>query len=401
LNSDISAASTHDTSTAEDASSGRGRSRLKTIGTRGVQALLLVAVVAGTVGFVAFQKTVQLSIDGKTTTVQTFAGDVDGLLDRQSINVSDRDVVSPSLGTEIHDGSTVTVRYSRLLTLNVDGQQRDVWTTAQSVDEALDQIGMRSDGAVLSASRSSMIGRSGLELSVRLPKAVTVASDGQAHQLTTTDATVSDALTDAGVTLDADDEVTPSLGARLSDGLAIQVVRVSTEAASETIALPYATQTRQDASQYKGYEKVLQAGSAGARVRDLQIVKHDGAEAYRMITADRVTAQPVTRIVVVGTKARPVAPPSGGGGGGGYVGTGVWDRLAACESGGNWHTNTGNGYYGGLQFSSGTWLAYGGGAYASRADLASREQQIAVAERLRASSGFSPWPACARRLGLL
>jgi len=221
LNSDIPADSTHHATPAEAASDGRGRSTLKTIGTRGVQALLLVAVVAGTVGFVAFQKTVQLSVDGKTTTVQTFAGDVEGLLARQSINVTDRDVVSPSLGAELHDGSTITVRYSRLLTLNVDGQERDVWTTAQNVDEALDQIGMRSDGAVLSASRSSMIGRSGLELSVRLPKAVTVAADGQAHPLTTTDATVSDALADAGVTLDADDEVTPSPGARLSDGLAI------------------------------------------------------------------------------------------------------------------------------------------------------------------------------------
>jgi len=146
----------------------------------------------------------------------------------------------------------------------------------------------------------------------------------------------------------------------------------------------------------------MQAGSAGARVRDLQIVKHDGVEAYRMITGDRVTAQPVTRVVVVGTKARPVSPPSGGGGGGtSYVGSGVWDRLAACESGGNWHINTGNGYYGGLQFSLGTWLAYGGGSYAGRPDLASREQQIAVAERLRAVSGFSPWPACGRRLGLI
>jgi hypothetical protein len=80
---------------------------------------------------------------------------------------------------------------------------------------------------------------------------------------------------------------------------------------------------------------------------------------------------------------------------------GVWDRLAACESGGRWNINTGNGYYGGLQFNAGTWLSNGGGQYAPRADLATREQQIAVAENLRAARGFSPWPACARKLGLL
>jgi len=79
----------------------------------------------------------------------------------------------------------------------------------------------------------------------------------------------------------------------------------------------------------------------------------------------------------------------------------VWDALAACESGGRWNVNTGNDYYGGLQFNSGTWLGNGGGAYAERADLASREQQIDIASRVAAGRGFSPWPACARKLGLL
>lgn len=77
----------------------------------------------------------------------------------------------------------------------------------------------------------------------------------------------------------------------------------------------------------------------------------------------------------------------------------VWDRVAACESGGNWHINTGNGYYGGLQFSSGTWLGYGGGAYASRADLATREQQIAIAQKVLAGQGWNAWPVCSYKAG--
>jgi hypothetical protein len=79
---------------------------------------------------------------------------------------------------------------------------------------------------------------------------------------------------------------------------------------------------------------------------------------------------------------------------------GVWDRIADCESGGNWSINTGNGYYGGLQMLGSTWRAYGGGQFAPRADLASRAQQITVAERIRADAGFGAWPACARQLGL-
>jgi hypothetical protein len=78
----------------------------------------------------------------------------------------------------------------------------------------------------------------------------------------------------------------------------------------------------------------------------------------------------------------------------------TWNRLAGCESGGNWHINTGNGYYGGVQFNAGTWLGYGGGKYASRADLASRDEQIAIAEKVLKAQGWGAWPACSAQLGL-
>ena len=79
----------------------------------------------------------------------------------------------------------------------------------------------------------------------------------------------------------------------------------------------------------------------------------------------------------------------------------MWDSIAVCESTSNWHINTGNGYYGGLQFNIGTWLSYGGGSFASRADLASREQQITVANRVYDTQGgaSSDW-SCARILGI-
>jgi hypothetical protein len=81
--------------------------------------------------------------------------------------------------------------------------------------------------------------------------------------------------------------------------------------------------------------------------------------------------------------------------GGSYSGGGVnWNAIAACESGGNWGTNTGNGFSGGLQFSQGTWDAYGGGQYASSAAGASQSQQIAVAQRVLAGQGIGAWPVC-------
>ena len=83
-----------------------------------------------------------------------------------------------------------------------------------------------------------------------------------------------------------------------------------------------------------------------------------------------------------------------------YSGNSVWDDLARCESGGNWSINTGNGYYGGLQFSLGTWNAYGGAEFAEYPHQATRAEQIIVAERLRAARGYQPWPACRAKLGL-
>jgi hypothetical protein len=79
--------------------------------------------------------------------------------------------------------------------------------------------------------------------------------------------------------------------------------------------------------------------------------------------------------------------------------SGVWDRIAQCESGGNWHINTGNGYYGGLQFSAGTWRAYGGTAYAPTADQAGKDQQIAVATKVQRAQGWGAWPTCSARAG--
>ncbi|WP_116506022.1 transglycosylase family protein [Micromonospora sp. B006] len=76
-----------------------------------------------------------------------------------------------------------------------------------------------------------------------------------------------------------------------------------------------------------------------------------------------------------------------------------WDAVARCESGGNWKINTGNGYYGGLQFSRATWNGYGGQKYAARADLASRSEQIAVAEKVLRGQGIGAWPVCGRKGG--
>ncbi|WP_217242387.1 transglycosylase family protein [Streptomyces sp. AC555_RSS877] len=99
-------------------------------------------------------------------------------------------------------------------------------------------------------------------------------------------------------------------------------------------------------------------------------------------------------IAIAGVTGAAVAAPLMAAGSASAATASEWDAVAQCESGGNWSINTGNGYYGGLQFSASTWAAYGGTQYASQANQASKSQQIAVAEKVLASQGKGAWPHC-------
>jgi LysM repeat protein len=113
---------------------------------------------------------------------------------------------------------------------------------------------------------------------------------------------------------------------------------------------------------------------------------------HRRVTTRRVAVGTLAVGAVTGAVALfgPAAPAQAGVN---------WDAIAQCESGGNWKINTGNGYYGGLQFSQGTWAGYGGKKYAARADLASRGEQIAIAEKVLDGQGIGAWPTCGRKGG--
>lgn len=157
-------------------------------------------------------------------------------------------------------------------------------------------------------------------------------------------------------------------------------------------------------------EQLLPASSAAPLVADRSLLSARSASLTTVArTSEEVAAPPVpappaevameaTLVTIPTPKPAPVAaaPQRVVT----FDGDTVWDQLAQCESGGNWAINTGNGYYGGLQFDLSTWAGYGGLEFAERPDLASREQQIIVAERLHAARGFQPWPACRIKLGL-
>jgi resuscitation-promoting factor RpfB len=364
------------------------------------QGVAALAVAAGSVGVAHYDKAVEVSVDGQPSSVHVLGSTVADVLDKQDITVGPHDVVVPSLASSVSDGDHISVRYGRKLTVTVDGQTKEYWTTATNVDSALQDLGIRADGAVLSASRSQPLGRGGLTLAVTTPKKVTFVADGKTRTVTSTSSTVFGLLAELGVTKKLDDVVTPAMPTALDDGMKVVLKRVVIKQERTTEAIGYSTTQQKDSSLYKGQTKVVTPGKKGSKVVVRKKTWVDGKLTTTKVVSQKVTRKPVTAVVKVGTKSRPAASsdtsssPSAGntsGAGINLANSAMWDRIAQCESGGNWHINTGNGYYGGLQFATASWLANGGDDFASRADLASRAEQITVANRYYAKAGLGPW----------
>jgi uncharacterized protein YabE (DUF348 family) len=377
----------------------------------GVTTGLVMVGGLATAGVAAASSTVTLTVDGESDRLVTFAQTVGEVLEAQGIEVTDDDLVVPAAGTDLVDGTDIAVAYARDVTVTVDGVTQELTTTALSVDELLGELGMRDGAVTTTVSRSAGIGREGLAIEVRTPKSIVIVDGTNELPLVVTATTVDEALTSAGVSVKARDRVTPEPPTALSDGDEIRIERFTTKKRTVVRSVPFRTVTRETDDLYTGQQRVDRAGRAGERTLTYRVRFIGDEKQGQKLLSNRVTRKPVDKVVLVGTKQRPApqpapqpapapapvasspAPsiPSGG----------VWDALARCESGGNWAINTGNGYYGGLQFSYGTWLAYGGGQYAQTANLASRAQQIAIATKVRdARGGYGDWPACAAKLGL-
>ncbi len=357
------------------------------------QGLAALVVAAGSVGVAHYDKSVELSVDGTPTSVHVFGSTVADVLEKQDIAIGEHDVVVPSLSSSVADGDRVSVRYGRQLTVNVDGATRKYWTTALTVDEALTDLGIRAEGAVLSASRSQRLGRQGLAVSLMTPKKITVVADGKTRTVTSVNPKVSGVLAELDISRSARDIVSPSLDAPLTAGMKIVLKRVVVKKETATEAIPYATTKQKDSSLYEGQTTVVTPGKAGKKTVVREVTYVDGKKTTAKVLSSTTLAKPTTAVVRVGTKERPAAASAGDTSGAGLnlANAAMWDRIAECESGGNWSINTGNGYYGGLQFATASWLANGGDDFAPRADLASREEQITVANRYYAEAGLSPW----------
>jgi uncharacterized protein YabE (DUF348 family) len=349
---------------------------------------VLLAVSGVTYGYTSMSTELTLSVDGEERPVTTMGDTVEDVLRDEGIDIGDRDLVQPDLDEPVDEGDKIAIRFARPVELTVDGKTSTHWVTATDVNSALAQIGALYSDARLSTSRGMTISRDGAAIEVVTPKTLKLKLAGKKMVKREVAAlTVQEALAAVGVKLDRHDVVRPGRNK------AVRIVFTDIEVKKRSVdgeVVEAPVKEIEDDSMFEGESEVQTEGVDGLRDVTYRITLHNGTVVRRVLLTQDVTRRPRAEVVRVGTKEE--APAAN------YAsGSTVWDRLAECESGGNWAANTGNGYYGGIQFSASTWHAVGGSGLPHEH---SREEQIKRGQILQAQSGWGQWPHCSAQLGL-
>ncbi|OPX13405.1 resuscitation-promoting factor [Mycobacterium sp. AT1] len=355
-------------------------------------ATLLVALTFAGGYAVSTHKTVTLTVDGKSTTVSTMKSHVIDVVQENGFVVGERDDLFPAANEPVEQSETIVLRRSRPLQISLDGRNsREVWTTASTVQGALAQLSM-TDTAPAAASRGSRVPLEGMSLPVVGARTAQIDDGGVVRTVRVAAANVAGFLEAAGAPLQQSDTVVPAANSPVSDGMQIHVTRIRVTRSTERVPLVPVNDVVQDVTMNMSRQVVDDPGTPGIQDVTFAVATVNGVETGRLPVANVVIVPAVNGRIRVGAKPGTEVPEVSQGE--------TWDALSRCEAGGNWAINTGNGFYGGVQFDQNTWERNGGLRYAQRADLASREEQIAIAEVTRARQGWGAWPTCSGRLGV-
>ncbi|NLZ57737.1 MAG: DUF348 domain-containing protein [Corynebacterium sp.] len=347
---------------------------------------MLATLLIGGVTAATTKKDIIVDVNGEQLALVTMAGTVNGALTQAGIELGDSDFVSPSPDAALSNDSVVTVRTAKQVALVVEGEQKTLTTTAINVEDLLSELDDVSRADAIDADLDATIPESGLHLKVTKPKIISINDGGNVVYTSIAAETVGEVLERRGVEVDADDRVNLDLNSGIATNTEIVIDRVETSEFTETVEFEAPVTYIDDPEMMQGEETVVAEATPGTKEITRELVTVNGVEAENNVIKE-VEITPATPATISrGTRTTPA--------------NSVWDALAQCESNGNWSINTGNGFAGGLQFHPQTWLAYGGGQFASTASNASREQQIVIAEKVQAAQGWGAWPACTASLGI-
>ncbi|APX32747.1 hypothetical protein BH708_08475 [Brachybacterium sp. P6-10-X1] len=382
-----------------------------------------------------------VTVYGEQSTVRTFSPTVAELLQAQGIEVTDTDLVVPDLGETVTDGMEIQVVHRTPVTVTIDGEDQKLLTTGDTVGDALEDVDYEAEGARVSPEPETELPDDSAHINVVTRKTVTFKGARGQDTFDVTALTVDEAMKKVLGDIEDTDKASVDRDSILEDGATITVQRIREKERTETESIPFETKTVEDDDLLEGKTEVTTEGKKGTTEKVYTDTVVDGEVTDSELVSEKVTSEPVDEVVAKGTKPAPEPEPepepqeqssdsssdssdssdssrsessssrsserestseSGNTGASAPAAPSgsVWDRLAQCESGGDWSINTGNGFSGGLQFTKSTWQAFGGGQYAPVAHQASRAQQIAVAKNVQATQGWGAWPSCTSQLGI-
>ena len=354
----------------------------------GIAVLVVVTVLAAAFGLnhvVNDQATVELRVDGARHTIEAASGTVGELLREQHVKLGPHDRVIPESSAPLRDGQAVSVLRAFPITRDLDGDVSTVYTAYVSPNDYL-RRDLRGGGQYLFRSKPDRL-QAKSTITLRTPHSGTLVVDGQTvsfEEIPALDAR--ELLAQYSVELGPTDYVMRGSQAvpvttHLVDGDTYTVVRVGRELVRENVDYSVPDERRPDHSMNVGETRVI-PGRTGVMSSTYEVTRVNGEITDRKVISKVPTVTAAPTITYYGTKADP-----------------MWDKIAQCESGGNWGV-VDTMYSGGLGIYNGTWDQFGGREFASNAGYATREEQIIVAEKIRAAVGISGW-GCARILGYI
>ena len=397
------------------------------------QAVVITGLVGGTGAVVTMNKPVTLEVNGQAEEIRTFGGTVGDILDSHEIDVDKRDQVKPGVGTKVDRDMTITVNTAKKVALSVDGKETNEWTNANTVGQALADLGVDAKGADLNAKASQRLKEEGNDIDVTTSKDLTVVADGKDHKVSAAVGTAKEALKDTGVKLDKDDFLSVPMSAEVSDGQVLTVNRVKNDTVKDKQPIKAEVETKKSDSLYEGETKVETEGKDGEKQVTYKVKTINGEEVKKEKKDEKVLSEPKTKVVIQGTKKKEEPADTGGsdsgdsgdsgsgdsgdsggdsstgsgggsGSGGGDMSTAEikamlggpgskWYQIAECESNFNPRAvnQSNNAHFGLFQFKLQTWQNMGG---SGNPIDASPKEQFERAKKLQAEAGWSQW-ACA------
>ena len=248
------------------------------------------------------KKSVTLAVNGEMQEVKTYAPTVGKLLSEQEIEVSEHDIVTPSMNTPVEDGLSIQWEQAKQVAIEIDQEDMSIWTTKKTVGEMLAEAGIElSEHDKVSPGPQERLGESNT-ISIEQAYEFTLIDEGQERKYWTTSTTIEEFLKSENIQLNEFDRLEGNKEDVVDPNSVVQIVRVEKVADVVEEEAIFAIETRNDESLLKGHEKVVQQGEKGKVSREFEVVKEDGKEISRKMIAEKTLKEPQTKIVAIGTK---------------------------------------------------------------------------------------------------